>query len=418
MELLRITGGKTLEGSLSITGAKNSILPILACCIMIKQEVVLHECPFLSDIEGMLKILRAGGAKAYYQEDSLIINCKNFTPYCVCGEYTSALRASLFVIGPMLSAFKVASVCYPGGCEIGLRPIDLHIDGLKSLSVDIQQNNGRIDCDGTNMKNSDVFLDFPSVGATENVIMASVLGKGTTRIYNCAKEPEICDLADFINVMGGKVYGAGTDKITIEGVSSLNGGRYFPMKDRIVAGTYLIAGALMGKEILLNKVNPFHLLPLTEKLTASGAIIKSERRRIIVKKGKFRRCVKRTETQPYPGFPTDLQPQFVSYLSLCKGCSIVVENLFENRFNYTSQLQKMGADITIKDRVAIIKGVKNLTSATVEAKDLRGGASLIIAGLSAQGVTEVLNVHHVDRGYESIENALRKIGADIKRLKS
>jgi UDP-N-acetylglucosamine 1-carboxyvinyltransferase len=385
---------------------------------MIKSEVILHECPHLSDIDAMLKILKAGGARARYEDDSLIINCKDFRPFCVGGEYTCALRASLFIIGPMLSAYKRASVCFPGGCEIGLRPIDLHIDGLKSLSVAVEKNNGRIDCDGTNMKNSDVFLDFPSVGATENIIMASVLGNGITRIYNCAKEPEICDLADFINMMGGKVYGAGTDKIIVEGVKKLSGGQYFPMKDRIVAGTYLIASALVGKEVVIEKVNASHLVPLTEKLIASGSIIKTENRRMIIKSGIYRRSVKRTETQPYPGFPTDLQPQFVTYLSLCRGCSIVVENLFENRFNYTSQLLKMGADVTIKDRVAIIKGVKKLTCANVEAKDLRGGASLVIASLCAEGVSELTGVCHIDRGYENIEKDFSSLGADIKRLKN
>ncbi|MBE5732746.1 MAG: UDP-N-acetylglucosamine 1-carboxyvinyltransferase [Clostridiales bacterium] len=418
MDRFIINGGNLLEGNVQIKGAKNAILPIIACCIMIKAEVTLHECPHLSDIEAMLKILRAGGGIAKYEEDCLIINCKNFTPYCIDSEYTGALRASLFVIGPLLSAFKSASVSYPGGCEIGLRPIDLHITGLKSLSVSVERSNGKITCDGINMKNSDVFLDFPSVGATENIIMASVLGKGVTRIYNCAKEPEICDLANFINVMGGKVYGAGTDKITVEGVVSLSGGHYFPTKDRIVAGTFLIAGALMGKEVVLDKVNPSHLLPLNEKLIASGASIILDSRRIIVKKSLKRRAVKRTETRPYPGFPTDLQPQFVVYLSQCRGCSVVVENMFENRFNYTAQLQKMGADITVKDRVAIIKGVKKLTQSRVEAKDLRGGVALVLASICAEGESEIWGVRHIDRGYDSIEKDLEGLGVQIKRLKN
>lgn len=418
MERIRITGGKFLEGKVKIKGAKNAILPIIACCIMIKSEVILHECPHLADIESMLKIIRAGGGVAKYEGDSLVINCKNFSPYCIDDSYTCTLRASLFVLGPMLSTFKSASVCYPGGCEIGLRPIDLHLSGLKSLSVNIECGNGRIECDGLNMKNGDVFLDFPSVGATENVIMASTLLDGTTRIYNCAKEPEICDLANFINVMGGKVLGAGTDRITVEGVKSLSGGRYFPIKDRIVAGTHLIAGALMGKEVVVDGVNPAFLIPLTEKLIGSGAKISTELRRITVKNSSQRRAVKRTETQPYPGFPTDLQPQLTAYLAQCRGCSIVVENLFENRFNYTLQLQKMGADITVRNRVAIIKGVKRLKGCEVEAKDLRGGASLVIAGLCAEGITEVSSVHHIDRGYENIENDFIMLGAQIKRLKN
>ncbi len=418
MERLRINGGRLLEGRVKIKGAKNAILPIIACCIMIKAEVVLHECPHLADIESMLRILRAGGGVARYEEDSLILNCKNFTPYCIGEEYTGELRASLFVIGPLLSAFKSASVCYPGGCEIGLRPIDLHVSGLKSLSVIVDRSNGKIECDGSFMKNSDVFLDFPSVGATENIIMASVLGRGITKIYNCAKEPEICDLANFINVMGGRVFGAGTDKITVEGVTTLNGGHYFPTKDRIVAGTYLIAGALMGKDVVLEKANLSHLLPVSEKLIESGAVIKLEKRRIVVKRSLRRRAVKRTETQPYPGFPTDLQPQFAVYLSLCKGCSLIVENMFENRFNYLAQLQKMGADVTVKDRVAMIRGVKNLTSSCVEAKDLRGGAALVLAGICAEGTSEICGVRHIDRGYDCIEKDLEGLGVQIKRLKN
>jgi UDP-N-acetylglucosamine 1-carboxyvinyltransferase len=418
MDRFYITGGNFLEGKVKIKGAKNAILPIIACCIMIKSQVTLYDCPRLADIESMLKIIRAGGGKAKFEGDCLTINCKDFTPFRIDSEYTSVLRASLFLIGPMLSAFKTASVSYPGGCEIGLRPIDLHVSGLKSLSVNVDVSNGTLDFDGSNMKNADVFLDFPSVGATENIIMASALTSGKTRIYNCAKEPEVCDLANFINVMGGKVYGAGTDVITVEGVEKLKGGRYFPIKDRIVTGTYLIAGALMGKEVVLEQTDPRYLLPLIEKLSASGSIIRTENRRIMVKRGVVKRAIKRTETQPYPGFPTDLQPQFTVYLSLCKGSSVLVENLFENRFNYTSQLQKMGADITVKDRVCIVKGVKKLTPAQVEAKDLRGGAALILASLCAEGNSEVLSAYHVDRGYESIETDLLELGAKIKRLKN
>ncbi len=418
MEYFEIVGGKMLEGSVKLGGAKNAILPIIACCIMIKDEVVLHECPHLSDIDCMIRIIKAGGGKAYYEGDSLVINCKDFIPICLGEEYTCSLRASLFVVGPMLSAFKKACISFPGGCEIGLRPIDLHVSGLKSLSVGINRNKGMIECDGTYMKNADVFLDFPSVGATENIIMASVLSEGVTNICNCAKEPEICDLANFINVMGGKVYGAGTDRITVEGVKRLSGGRYFPMKDRIVAGTYLIAGAMQAKEIVIERANVLHLFPLIKKLSYSGAKILTEKRRIIIKRSQRLRPIKKTETQPYPGFPTDLQPQFVTYLSLCRGCSVIVENLFESRFSYTVQLKKMGADITVKDKVAIVKGVSGLTGAQVDAKDLRGGAALILAGLVADGKSEIRSIQHVDRGYDGIEKDLSELGAQIKRVKN
>jgi UDP-N-acetylglucosamine 1-carboxyvinyltransferase len=417
MEYFSIDGAMPLQGEISVKGAKNSILPIIACCIMIKEEVILRECPHLNDINSMLNIIRAGGGKARYEYDNLIINCKDFTPDRIGGEYTSCLRASLFLLGPLLSAFRRACVCFPGGCEIGVRPFDLHISGLRSLSVVVNTVQGVIECDGTAMKNGEVFLDFPSVGATENLIMASVLTSGKTIIYNCAKEPEVCDLANFINLMGGKVWGAGTDRIIVEGVKSLRGGNYFPIKDRIVTGTYLIAGALRGKEVSLRGANLSFLYPLAKKLTSSGARIFVEKNRIIVRKSRNRRCVKRTETQPYPGFPTDLQPQLTAYLSVCRGYSVVVENLFENRFGYTSELIKMGADITVKDRVAIIKGVKSLVANKVEAKDLRGGASLILASLDAEGTSEIYGVSHVDRGYDAIERDLSTIGAKITRIK-
>ena len=418
MDYFTIEGGSELQGEINIKGAKNSILPIIACCIMIKEEVVLRSCPHLNDIDSMLKIINSCGGVAKYENDNIIINCKDFLPEKIDTKFTCLLRASLFVLGPMLSMYKRACVCFPGGCEIGQRPIDLHIAGLKSLGISCNTCSGIIECDGYAMKNGEVFLDFPSVGATENIMMASVLSEGRTIIYNSAKEPEVCDLANFINSMGGKVSGAGTDKIIIDGVKSLKGGTYTPIKDRIVTGTYLIAGAMKGKEVILNGVSLSQVYPLVQKLIATNAKIIVDKNRVIVRKSHNRRAVKRTETQPYPGFPTDLQPQLTTYLSSANGCSVMVENLFENRFNYITQLQKMGADITVKDRVVIIKGVKFLCGAQLYAKDLRGGAALILAGIDADGFSEVYGVEHIDRGYDKIECDLSTIGAKIKRIKT
>lgn len=412
----KINGGKRLKGRVNVGASKNALLPILACCIMIRAQVVLINCPRLLDVENMLKIIRKTGGVAYFQDNDLVIDCTNSESVPICEQLTTTIRSSIFILGPLLSRFSKAEVCYPGGCSIGLRPIDLHLYGLRKLGAKISEENGVIRCDGTFMENSDVFLDFPSVGATENVMMASALKSGRTTIYNCAREPEICDLANFINTMGGKVYGAGSDKIVIDGVKRLYGGCYCPLKDRIVAGTYMIASAITGGDVEIEGGSSRYLRSLCEKLERMGVKISSTQRGLRVSANKRIKAIGKIETQPYPGFPTDLQPQMSALLTLSKGTSVVVENLFESRFMYMSELQKMGADVTVKDRVAVIRGKNYLHPATVEAQDLRGGAALVLASLSAEGESIVKNVQHIDRGYYSLETDLKNLGANIERI--
>lgn len=417
MDYLKIQGGNKLKGKIKVPASKNALLPIIACCVMIEDEVVLGDCPKLTDVDSMIEIIRSMGAKAYFSDNNLIIDSRDAKNNRIGRELTAKVRSSIFILGPLLSRYKSAEICYPGGCEIGLRPIDLHLYGLKRLGVEIKEEQGVILCAGDNMRNDVVFLDFPSVGATENIIMASVLSKGTTVIHNCAREPEIIDLANFINVMGGKVFGAGGDKIVVEGVKKLHGGKYFPLSDRIVAGTYMIACGMCGGDLFFENLNPRYLYSLTEKLLRMGIKIVNTSSGIRVISTKRPKSFGKVETQPYPGFPTDLQAQMTALFTVSSGCSVMVENLFESRYKYAGELVKMGADLTIKDRVAIVKGVKRLRGCDVCAADLRGGASLIISALSAEGESYVRNVYHVDRGYDEIENVLCSIGGNVKRIR-
>lgn len=352
---------------------------------------------------------------AKFDGNNLIVNCKNVNFAEINSNLTCQIRSSIFLLGPILARFGKAVVCYPGGCEIGLRPIDLHLYGLKCFGVIIEEENGRILCDGSAMKAGEVTLDFPSVGATENCVMLASLCKGTSIIRNCAREPEIIDLANFINAMGGKVYGAGRDTIMVEGVNELGGCEFLPSMDRIVAGTYLTACAMTGGDILLEDFSPETVFAVIEKLRQAGAQIYSDKCGLRIRSTGRINAIHKIETQPYPGFPTDMQPQIMAMLTRSNGCTVVVENLFENRYKYTTWLNKMGANITVKDRVAVVRGVKRLYSATVQAEDLRGGASLVLAGLVADGETVVGGAHHIDRGYYKIENDLSNLGADIFR---
>lgn len=416
METLYIKGGRELDGSLKVVTAKNATLPILAGSLLSGNEVIINQISKFSDVVLMTKILESLGCKLKFEEDTLYIDSSTADKIVVKDEFTKKVRSSVFLLGPLLSRFRKAIVAYPGGCNIGNRPIDLHIKGLKALNVKIEEKHGYIYCDGKNMRAGEVHLDFPSVGATENIIMASVFLKGTTTIYNAAKEPEIEDLQNFINSMGGKVSGAGSSTITIQGVEKLGKTSYSPIKDRIVAGTYLIACAMCGGHIRLEGASKQYNHALLNKLSQTGITLTCEKDAIeIFSKGKLR-CIPSIETQPYPGFPTDLQNQILAMQTICKGTSVVVENLFESRFKICNELSRMGADITIKDRMAIIKGVTKLYGANVVATDLRGGAGLVLAGLTADGYTTVEDIYHIDRGYLSIEEDLCKLNAEIKRI--
>lgn len=424
MDKFLINGGKKLSGTAEITAAKNAYLPILAACILCDDNITLCQCPEYVDIVNMTKILKNLGAKVkpettdgkIHNNCNLNIDCSNLSSSSIPQELASSLRSSIFSLGSILGKQRKAKVAYPGGCAIGARPIDLHIKGLRALNVKVVDKHGYLTCDGSNMKGGIVNLDFPSVGATENIILAATKTKGTTKIINAAKEPEIVDLANFLNKFGAKIYGAGTSTITIEGVEKLGGGAYTPIPDRIVAGTYLIAALAAGGEVELRNFRPEHNLALLEKIKQTNAKVKIKKNTLFLKTENRPKAISKIETSPYPGFPTDLQAQMVALQSISKGTSIIVENLFETRFKHVPELVKMGANIVVKDRTAFVRGVEKLYGANVEAADLRGGVALAIAGLVAGGHTTISNVNLIDRGYFKLENAFAGLGADIKRI--
>lgn len=418
MDKFIIKGGTRLVGEIEVDSSKNSILPIISASLLTKEEIVINNVPEITDLFKMLDILKTIGGKVLYNKKDKVVVIKNdeINSFEIPEKLASELRSSFFMLGPMLSRFKQAKVAYPGGCDIGSRPIDLHLSGLRELNVKIDEEFGKISCDGKNMKPNVVHLDFPSVGATENIMMASILVEGQTTILNPAKEPEIVDLANFINMLGGNIVGAGTNKIVITGVDSLGGGAYTPIPDRIVAGTYMIATALTKGKVVIKNINVEHIFSLINKLRKSGCNIEINNGIIVVESTKRARSIS-FDTQPYPGFPTDLQPQLTVLEAVSRGISVVTENLFETRFRQLQEMMKMGANITFRDRTAIIKGVNALHSANVVAYDLRGGAALTLAGMVANGITTVENVNYIDRGYDKLEEKFNSLGADIERLK-
>ncbi len=416
MQKLIIDGGLPLNGEINVQTAKNAALPIIAACILTDEPIVIEKCPHLNDIYAMLDIMRHLGCDARFIGDDLHICCRDIALNVINSDLTGKLRSSIFIMGSILSRCRRAYISHPGGCEIGLRPIDLHISGLKGLSVKIVDDCGVICCDGSDMKSAVINLDFASVGATENLMMAAALLDGETLIVNAAREPEIVDLADFINALGGKVSGAGGSVISVTGVKKLHGTTYRPMPDRITAGTYLAAAAAAGGSITVNNVVPDHIFGITERLKKTGARISVRERSVRITAEGRPRPLHKLETNVYPAFPTDMQPQFCAMLARASGSSVIVENLFENRFGYTAELTKMGAIITVKDRVAVIRGVPTLRGATLKACDLRGGAALVVAALSAEGRSVVYGVEHIDRGYEYIESAFSTLGAAVKRV--
>lgn len=416
MEKLIINGGKRLNGSLDVMSAKNSILPLLSASILTDEEVVIHKCPEISDVESMIKILMKLGVDVKREGSDIIINASTINSCLIPTELAGELRSSIFLLGSIIAKLRCGQVAYPGGCDIGIRPIDIHIKGLKELNIDIREEFGHIVCDGENMKAADIILDIPSVGATENLMMASVFTEGVTVIRNVAKEPEIVDLQNFLNLMGADIRGAGSSVIFIRGVKKLHGVEYTPIPDRIVAGTYLIAGAMCGGKIELSGVVSEHIHSLIAKLTKTTCNIEVKNDKIKLYSNGDLRAIEKIETMYYPGFPTDLQTQMMAMLTTASGTSVIVENIFETRMREVPEFIKMGADIIVKGRTAIIHGVKRFHGADVVATDLRGGASMVLAGLRAEGVTTVRELRHIDRGYESIEKCFESLGADIRRM--
>lgn len=416
MDNFFISGGNKLNGEVEISTSKNATLPILAGCILCEKQIILHKFPKYEDTRNMLAILENLGAKWEFQEDSVVIYPETISKCDIPVELASKIRSSIFSLGAIISRFKKAKVAYPGGCNIGARPIDLHLKGLSALGVKITERHGYIYCNGSNMKSGIISLDFPSVGATENIMLASVFLKGTTKIINCAREPEIIDLANFLNCIGAKIVGAGTSVIEIEGVEKLNGGEFTPIGDRIIAGTYAIATMMCGGNVTLHNTNYENNFALLNKLKNNSCKIVCKGGKITLVADRRPKGIAKIETRPFPGFPTDLQPQIIAMLSISKGTSIVVENLFESRFKHIGELKKLGADIIVQDNTAIIKGVTQLYGANVVSCDLRGGAGMVLAGLVAQGYTTVCDVKHIDRGYYRMENDLQKLGANIERF--
>ncbi|MBQ9729391.1 MAG: UDP-N-acetylglucosamine 1-carboxyvinyltransferase [Clostridia bacterium] len=417
MEKYIIQGGNGLYGRVDIQSAKNSVLPLLAASVLTDEQVKIRGVPAIADVENMLRILTELGCKIRRSKSCAVIDGANAVSHEIPARLTKELRSSVFMLGSVLTRFHRAKISYPGGCDIGLRPIDLHLFGLKRMGVKIVEENGYVICSAEKLKGADVLLDFPSVGATENIMLAAVKAEGVTVVRNAAKEPEIIDLQNFLNAMGAKVRGAGSSTVVIEGVKRLHGVEYEPMGDRIEAGTFLIGAAICGGEIETKGVYAENIAALLHKLRENGCKIYTKNDKIVLQSRGRLKSVDLVETTPFPGFPTDLQAQYASLCATAQGTSIVVENLFETRFRYAAELKRMGADITVRGRAAVIRGVERLHGALVTANDLRGGAALVLAALGAEGQSSVVDLSHIDRGYADFEYKLKKLGAKIKRVR-
>lgn len=416
MDVYRIQGGRVLQGETRIYGAKNAALPILAASLMVRGVTRLHDVPNLQDVQVMLEILQRLSARAEWIEPGTVeIDATNVSSTDVPEDLMQRMRSSIFLMGPLLARFGDVRLSKPGGCVIGQRPIDYHLRGIRQLGAKVEEQHGFIRCTSHRLYGNLLSLDFPSVGATENLMMAAALADGETIIENAAREPEIVDLARFLNACGAKIRGAGEHRIVISGVHHLHDGEHTVIPDRIVTGTLLMAAAITGGEVVLRNADANHLLAVLGKLQESGLRVYSEHDIITCKRADAIRPVD-MRTEPYPGFPTDLQAPFMSMLTLAKGTSILRENVFEARFKHVDELLRMGADIRVDMRTAVIRGVSRLSGATVEASDLRGGAALVVAALAAEGETEIRGLRHIDRGYESLHQQLAQLGASIERL--
>lgn len=415
MQIFKIKGGRTLEGEIEVSSAKNSILPIIAATILCDEECVIENFPMLEDVHVICEVLKSLNLQVDKSNNNLRINGKNMSSLNLSEKLIRKMRASFLVLGPLLAKFGKARVYMPGGCNIGLRPIDLHLKGFASLGADISIVDGCVEISAKKLVGSKIYLDFPSVGATENLMMAATLAEGVTVIENAAREPEIIDLAIFINGMGGQIEGAGTQRIVITGVKYLKGVRHIPIYDRIEAGTYIALAAITKSKFKIKGVNEEYLIPITAKFYEMGLDISFKGNDMIVNGNVDLKPVN-IKTLPHPGFPTDMQPQFMALLSLVSGNSTIIETIFENRFMHAMELSRMGADISIHDRVAMIKGVKKYKSSRVKATDLRAGAALILATLACEGESEITDIYHIDRGYSQIEKKLVNLNCQITRI--
>ena len=418
VDKLIVRGGNRLVGTVKTSGAKNAVLPIIAASILGETPSHLDEIPKLEDVRTICGVLKYLGVKIDdSKEHELVLDTSRITAYEAPYELVRTMRASFVVLGPLLARMGHARISQPGGCAIGSRPIDLHLKGFEALGAKISQDHGFVEAYAPNgLKGADIYLDFPSVGATENIMMAACLAEGTTTLENPAEEPEIVDLANYLNQMGARIRGAGTDVIRIEGVKHMHGAEHTAIPDRIEAGTYMIAAAMTHGDVIIENVLAEHQKPLLAKLREAGVLIEEDIDRIHVAcPGELKGV--NVKTLPYPGFPTDMQAQIMAMMTICQGRSTVMETVFENRFMHVVELNRMGASIaTTGARGAIIEGPAKLTGCEVSATDLRAGAAMILAGLVAEGTTTVGNLHHIDRGYEDIVGKLKALGADIQRI--
>lgn len=419
MEKLIINGGNALKGRVKISGAKNAVLPIIAATLLGQDSPSrLEEVPNLDDVQTITEVLVKLGVKAEFDPDknTLTVDSSEITSCEAPYDLVRKMRASFLIIGPLLARYGKAKISLPGGCAIGTRPIDLHLKGFEALGAKIEIGHGFIEATAPEgLKGARIYLDFPSVGATENLIMAASMAEGSTVIENPAQEPEIIDLANYLNVMGAKIRGAGTNVIKIEGVKRLTGRNYTIIPDRIEAGTYMVAAAMTKGDVYIENAISEHLKPVIAKLKEAGVIIEENIDGIRVKCDVVTKAVD-IKTLPYPGFPTDMQAQFMAMLAVSEGTGMVTETVFENRFMHVDELKRMGANIKIDGRTSMVEGVASLTGCQVKATDLRAGAAMVLAGLVAEGETQIGYIHHIDRGYDNLVSKLIGLGADIRRV--
>ncbi|MBQ2932163.1 MAG: UDP-N-acetylglucosamine 1-carboxyvinyltransferase [Clostridia bacterium] len=416
MNKIYICGNKKLDGAVDVQGSKNAALPIIAASLLNHQECVLTNCPDLKDVKAALEIIDRLGGKTAYQEHTAIIKAENIHRSDISDDLMASMRSSVLFLGPIISRTKKAVISYPGGCSIGLRPIDLHLKAFKQLGVLVEETGGHIYCSTEKIKSGKVNLIFPSVGATENIMMLAAVSNAEVIIANAAREPEILDLQNFLNKMGAKISGAGSETIRIIGVEKLNKVQYNIMADRIFAATVFCAAAACGGDVVVKGVVPEQLELMLSMLSGAGAEVTSGKDFVRIKCDKRISGLGKVMTSPYPGFPTDAQAIFMSSLLCAEGTTVFVENIFESRYKHVPELIKMGADIIVDGRLAVVSGCNFIQGAPVEAMDLRGGAALVVAGLSAIGDTVVTGLNHIDRGYEKIEDTFAHLGATIKRL--
>jgi UDP-N-acetylglucosamine 1-carboxyvinyltransferase len=416
LDTILIKGGRRLEGRAGIGGSKNSALAIMAGAVLSEGRITLRNIPRIGDIHTMVELLNGLGASTRFTEQNTVtidashIHCLE-APY----ELVRKMRASFNVLGPLLARFGFARVPVPGGCDIGARPVNFHIDGLRKLGAQLHVEHGIYTAETPKLTGTNIYLDFQSAGATQHLMATACLASGTTVIENCATEPEVVDLAQFMNCLGGRIEGAGTTTITVHGVKKLNGGEYTIIPDRLESGTFAVAAAITRGDVFIGNDAPQHMRPVISKLTEAGVDVSEEAGGIRVR-GPQRPAAVDIKTMPHPGFPTDMQQPFAALLAVADGTSVITENVYESRFRYVNELNRMGANVRVEGRMAVITGVKALTGAPVAATDLRAGAALICAAMAAEGETELVGVEHIDRGYDNIVGKLLDIGADISRV--